>query len=1031
MINTRPVRLSSFALAVALGTAWALSGVPAQAKEPVIRFMEGLQRREMYDAAVLYLESLRTNPNLDPDFKALLPYLEGSNLLESAKRIRDVPVRFKQLDRAREKFREFLKNSPKHPKAGLANSSLGNVLVERANAKVFEAEQAKNKDRRPALLKEARSLFEEAETVFEKAVKQFEAKLEEYPKFIDPKKEADLYEERQGVRSDYLLVRLFAAQVVYAHSKAYDEGSEDRKKLLKKAAEMFGKIAERFRTRMAGLTALVKEGRCYQELGDTKQALARYDQILVSPATDPNLRKLQAEVLGYAMECLKAEDKVEEAVKRGEEWVKGLRGIEERQLENLGIKLKLGELYHGVLGTLKDNEKPRVMRAARRHVADVARLRSPLQDDAQKLLAKLGGPEYEGAETFDKVYQLAKQSLDMSQLHAREAAETKPPKQKQELEKKAVEARQEAFNNFKKALFLNDEQGNRPPVEKLNQVRYFLAYLHYLRGEFYHSAVIGEHLAAHYPESSVGRPSSKIALAAYLKAYNDTGENDFEADKMEDVAQLIIKQWPKEKEADDARMTMVDILIRSGRLERLTEVLAGISEQSPVRASAELKAGKALWSEYLQQSIKPIEGRPPKEKLEAMAEQSEKLLSAGLAKAKEQSQGAISDSMLTGQLSLAQMYTSSGQYGKAVALLDNPKDGILTLIKKNHPAAQSGNFKTVAYKVALQAYVGTRENEKAEEAMTALEDIYRGKGAEAEASLTRIFLKLGQEIQTDIEVLIKQGKTKEANEALQAFETFLVKIKDREKGNTWKTLTWAADTFYGLGEAAKKENRLRSDSERYFGHAASTYKRLLDNVTKNPAYIPDEKARALHVPRFRIKLALCSREVGKYEQALDQFRTILKEKATTINAQVEAARTYQQWGREKKDPKILYKAMAGSDPDKKTRKDLIWGWAQMARVLQKYVEKYPQFESTFHEARYNLAECYYERARLGDAKEKKEDLERAERAIAVTYQLYPEMGGEDLKLQYDLLLKRIQRENNKQATGLKGLDEQRAEASKG
>ncbi|NBP80343.1 hypothetical protein EBU58_06425, partial [bacterium] len=47
---------------------------------------------------------------------------------------------------------------------------------------------------------------------------------------------------------------------------------------------------------------------------------------------------------------------------------------------------------------------------------------------------------------------------------------------------------------------------------------------------------------------------------------------------------------------------------------------------------------------------------------------------------------------------------------------------------------------------------------------------------------------------------------------------------------------------------------------------------------------------------------------------------------------------------------------------------------------------------------------------------------KAERDITVTYRLYPELGGERMKAEFDALLKQIQKELEKPADGLVALD---------
>ena len=68
---------------------------------------------------------------------------------------------------------------------------------------------------------------------------------------------------------------------------------------------------------------------------------------------------------------------------------------------------------------------------------------------------------------------------------------------------------------------------------------------------------------------------------------------------------------------------------------------------------------------------------------------------------------------MTAQLSLAQLYTRSGQYAKAVQELEQKPNGTLTLVLASDPVTDTGNLRSETLKVALRAYVGTLDQEKA------------------------------------------------------------------------------------------------------------------------------------------------------------------------------------------------------------------------------------------------------------------------------------------------------------------------------
>src|SRR5207249_1376038 len=113
------------------------------------------------------------------------------------------------------------------------------------------------------------------------------------------------------------------------------------------------------------------------------------------------------------------------------------------------------------------------------------------------------------------------------------------------------------------------------------------------------------------------------------------------------------------------------------------------------------------------------------------------------------------------------------------------------------------------------------------------------------------------------------------------------------------------------------------------------------------------------------------------------------------------------------------RAIVGARPDKgKNDKNTIWGWGEIARMTANNA----QYRDQFYDARYNLALCRYQYAlALSDAKEKTKQLKLAKSDIALTAGLYPDLGGDEKKKQYDNLLKNIQKSLGEPTDGLKAL----------
>jgi len=99
----------------------------APAVERVRDFLEGLRERGYYDAALDYLEQMRTSPLAGKEFKELIDYEAGATLIASSRAQRSMSVREKQLAEARERFTRFAAEHPQHSLAAGAKTQLANL----------------------------------------------------------------------------------------------------------------------------------------------------------------------------------------------------------------------------------------------------------------------------------------------------------------------------------------------------------------------------------------------------------------------------------------------------------------------------------------------------------------------------------------------------------------------------------------------------------------------------------------------------------------------------------------------------------------------------------------------------------------------------------------------------------------------------------------------------------------------------------------------------------------------------------------
>ncbi|NQU24662.1 MAG: hypothetical protein HQ567_25555 [Candidatus Nealsonbacteria bacterium] len=1020
----------------------AMAAGSSDAAEEARRFLDGLRELGYYDTALDYLDYARNDSAVDKEFKDVIDYEAGLTLIEAARRGRQTSIREQHLGDARTRFAKFLAEHAEHPLAASANTQLANLLVERGRIKV---EQAASDNRSPAekkqLLEDGRALYREAEKVFDALEKKFVAALKKFPKLI-PDTEKKLIDEREQVRKDLLQSRLALASVLYEISKTYEPGSADRKKMLIAAAEMYAKWYDMYSTLLAGLYAHMWEARCYKELAPSdktywEKAFGCYEDLLDQPDDPQPFRDLKNKTLILFLETAqenKAPKVLQDAIAKYRAWTKAARPNEESSADGLALRFNGGDTILQYVKTLeqdKAKEKADLLRVAKIAFIHVTDHPGEFQRQAR---ARLRLPEFAGDEgpdtdptNFAEACDLAKDALDRTQ------DEGLP-------EEEVAKFRADAIRLYRLAMKMRPADVD---PEEINTIRYYLTFLYWASGDLYESAVMGGFLARKYPAGTGARQGARICMAAWLTVYNDArrrlkaaqasqdgadpeaidrieAEIKFVNAQMVDIAKHTANTWPGEPEAEEAWGMLIRTSLIEDQLDAAREYLGKMGAESPKRGEMQLMVGQRIWSNYLAKSKMPEDDENPPDPatLDKLVVDARTTLEEGVARMRkpvDDGGGEITYTLAASVLSLAQIGLGSGQPDKAIQWLEDEKIGALTLVKAGSAATERGKFREQTYKTALRAYVAVQKLKEAEEAMNLLEELVKQSGdADAAKTLTKTYISLGRELQDQLERLRKEKKTAEMEKVAGGFELFLDNILKREEGNTFSSLHWVAETYRGMAtEFDRPGSKTPEQAKVYYGKANAAY----DTIFK---LMKDKKieAPAGAVDSINIRKAKCLRRLGRYMDALAIIKAILRERNMVLEAQLEGAYTYQDWGREKS---LGYDvAIKGKYETKGKEKYfyVIWGWGKLAkRVIRSKPHK-----AIFHEARYNLALCRFNMALNppDKYKNKKSDLlAQAEKDVLIIQKLFPDMGGPQWQPKYNELLKDIQETQGKKRTGLK------------
>lgn len=1043
----KPSLLAGFraALIAALTLLAGLHATRAGAEEAYERFLAGLKEQGLFDMALEYLNTMRDSPLLTEGQKQELPFEEGRVLVENARAENDTAAKSKLLDQARDRFAEFIKQNPSNPKSANAELELGNVLVERGRSLLFQANRPNNADKKDALLKGGRDLLQQAKKVFDEAEKKFSARSKEFKTYYDPKKEADKIEARTQVRGNLLTAQMLVAGVTQELAKSYQKGSADYKKLMQEAAEKYKTLYEKHRRLLVGLMARLKEGECYQELGDTKRAIGHYETLL-GQGDDPQIRPLKTTALHLTLQCLTSDNEknYEGAVNRGDEWLEKALPADTRTPDGLGITyftaLANKLLADSLIKPEDQARKKGLLLAAKKQAQAVAKASAfgnPYRDDAQQLYRKLLGADTQGGDqkeptNFVEALDRAKELLDRQQDKlgmVKRAPELKDEANVPKYKAEAQQLGEDAIRYFKTALALRDDE---TPLDSVNIARYYLCYLDFQGGNYYDSAVLGEFVAKNYPKSQGGRQCAKIAMACWVQTYEAARKtqmaNRFDRDKMVELADFITSAWPGGEEADEAWSLLLQVAITESELDKALEYLGKIPADSPRRGDAELKAGQALWTTYLRSVRRDESDRPPQAEIDKMHESARKMLEDGIKRSRaaiDEGNASVTLTTAAAALSLANIDIESGQAKKALDLLNDKKIGPLTLVAAGDPLTKQGNFAIDTYKLALRAYVAMQALDKAEDTMEALDKLVGASGdADAAGQLTRIYIALGRELEQQLQRLSQEQKIEERAAVSKGFELFLTRIEERATGNTFSSLNWVAETFFSLGSGSDPvgAKEATEEAKKYYQKSLDTDEKILKMAAKEKGFAPEGVAAAV-----KLRTARTLRRLREFEKARNLLVEVLKEKANLLDAQVEAARNFQDWGVEK--PEYYTKAIAGDVKSKSKSgrmENLLWGWAKIAVRTQAQQKT----NEAFYDARYNQAKCYVEIAKTKSGPEKTKTLGKAEQNILYTFRLQPELGGPEWHKKFDTLLRLVQQlEGNSRPTGLPDLPTKSAPAA--
>ncbi len=949
---------------------------PAAAAEPYLEFVQGLRERGYFDMALSYLQQLEADPAVPEDVRRVIPYEQGVTLLEGARRIRNPDAQTRQLDEAEALFERFVQGAPSHPLIGLANTERARILLNKARVEAWQASAPANEGNEEPFRQRARDLIARARTVFQEARDQHQREWSAFPTFI-PEEDRQQRAARAAAEARFMQAQLDLGRCTYEEAQTYDPGTDRREELLLQAAAEFDDIHQRYRSQIAGLHARMWQAKCFEEQNDIRKALGIYNEILEHPGQ--SLQDLKDRVLWFRLICLNHEQRKDFPLVLDEatSWLKDAKSRARTDV-GLGIQYELARAQE-VLGSERsetETNQRNLLSQALNRARDINRYPGPLKAASgamiQRLMVALNREPGDPTD-FDTAYGTANLLLEETKTLSSQADAALAQGQTEE----AVELREslrasaaEMSRLYELALQLATPETEQ---DQLNIAHFKLAYSYFLQGKHLEAGILASYIAARqkqdYPE--VALESAYIALAAFDRVYFEAEDADrhFEMQQLLDVATMITETWPESDRAVDALMATARVYRQADQPDEAAAWFAKVPKSAQQYANAQISAGQSYWNAYLTRAALPPEERPEAEALQQWKLKAEQFLQEGIAQRQSQLPAAADspDDLILAKLSLVQIRNSDGVYHTqdeklgAIELLSESPHAVLAAVavadgepRPTRPGSvQSKAIASLAYQQLLRSQIGTRDLEAARTTREQLESI-AGAGEDAGA-LTQVYVEFGRELQKELEQLQASGATERLNDVRSAFESFLGDLFQRSEGQTFNSLLWIAETYTGLAEGSSDQPDKAAE---YFTKAASTYQDMLNRGANDPQFV-DDPAKLLGV---KLRLVHCHRESGDYEQAESVLLEVLTERPNALDAQIEAARLYQQWAEQGIGNKSAKLAIAIQGQQTPTE---VWGWGALAQKLQRFIE-YGDGGATHTakhiDARYNLALCEYELA---------------------------------------------------------------------
>ena len=942
-----------------------LTSVSATAQEPCEPFLRALQERGYYDVALDYLEEMQTSELSSSAFKASIPFEKAQTLISSTSRIRDLKLLNNRLEEAQELLAQAEANSNDPQLKAKAQDYRGDLLFRRArsllnladNERLSDADKASYRNQARDFLEQALDATTTAQGSYKDLVDDFEVDL----RSIESRRQQKL------LRSTYTVVLVKRPKILEMYADTLEPGDSERTDSLKLAAREFGKLWDAYPTRPAGLDSCLYAARCHHKLGENDEAIGFLRQILALGEAEA-LRTLKLRAMELAANCWATTEPYpfDDVIANLQPPASNLTRRQERITEWQRIQLELARAYRAKADDLQQQggdggRIKNLNRDAAKLIKGLARLPGDHRDEARKLsaswniktdaieapieikpISSFADAKQQGAELLTEI-QVTSGDLTKLQREFRSTGESDSGlgQQVAQTQQRLNQMAERCLDVLNRAMSM---AGPKTAREDVNQIRYSQCVCRYLLKQHYEAALIGEFLVERYPTVPFSRQSAGIALRSCASLHGQAAdqEKDFERQRLNQLAEKTVETWPGTAESNYAASTLTKLILASKsvsdqEIESVKKYVSLVSEGSPERSLLNVKLGTKLWFLYKNKKAAGEEAQQLSSRLTETIEN----LASGLS---SYNSGNLNMEAAWASLFQVDALLEAGKIDEAVSQLEDSSIAPLQIVDSKPPIltrSKNGNlYIAETYKIAGKTYmVAMGESpddgkwiEKAGNIVRTMSDrASESKDPASQQAVNNMFRLIAAQMQRQFDSLTDDAQLKSyANNLKNFIGTVQTESKDPE------TLIWAGRTQMKLADAFEKRN-MPKDAAPFFDAAIKT-------LEKAAGMGSTDKKVANELKRQQ---ALAKRGLGKYEEALNDLKELLKESPSSWNIQMDAAETLQRWGNDSDQANYLARSLSGTDkfrdPKTKRQQKLVWGWSQLVSALKsnpKYREPY-------------------------------------------------------------------------------------------